>query len=271
MTGFFAAGTGGGYPPDPRPTPDGEAGHSGPVTRSGAVPLAARAVAPDVARGVMLLLIALANVHLYLYDRPVGVRLYPADPAGADRAVTLVQMTLVDGRAYPLFGLLFGYGIGQLTARRPDAAEVVGLVRRRGFALLAIGVAHVTLAWSGDIVAAYGLLAVLMARMLVAGTAVSLLTTAVIGVLAEAAALLSLGLGPEAPGAVLVARGTGWHPGALGLFCRAFLLLGLLAAGGDALLARGIGICRCLGGGGRLLLLLRHGILQGAKILVRFL
>ena len=29
-----------------------------------------------------------------------------------------MQLTLVDGRAYPLFGLLFGYGIVQLAWRR---------------------------------------------------------------------------------------------------------------------------------------------------------
>ncbi len=34
---------------------------------------------------------------------------------------------------------------------------------------------------------------------------------------AEAAALRGLGLGPEAPGAVLVASGEGWHPGVVGL------------------------------------------------------
>ena len=38
----------------------------------GATPVAARALAPDLARGGMLLLIALANVHLYLYDGPPG-------------------------------------------------------------------------------------------------------------------------------------------------------------------------------------------------------
>ena len=82
------------------------------------VPLGARALAPDVARGAMLLLIALANVHLYLYDRPLGVRLYPAGLIGADRVIAGLQLALVDGRAYPLFGVLFGYGIGQWAARR---------------------------------------------------------------------------------------------------------------------------------------------------------
>src|ERR687890_410606 len=87
------------------------------MTAPGAVPLSDRAPAPDVARGAMLLLIALANVHLYLYGRPLDVRLYPVPESAADRVVTALQLLLVDGRAYPLFGLLFGYGIGQLAAR----------------------------------------------------------------------------------------------------------------------------------------------------------
>ena len=141
------------------------------------VPLAARALAPDLARGAMLLLIALANVHLYLHGHALGVRSYPADLDGADRLVAGLQLVLVDGRAYPLFGVLFGYGIGQLSARRTadgmPVPEVVGLVRRRGLGLVAIGAVHAALLWSGDIVAAYGLLAVAFAGVLVAGTAVS--------------------------------------------------------------------------------------------------
>ena len=152
-----------------------------------------RALAPDVARGAMLLLIALANVHLYLYDRPLGVRLYPAGLAGADAVVAGLQMVLVDGRAYPLFGLLLGYGLGQLAARRAAAGSepsaVVRLIRRRGWWMVAIGVAHVVLLWSGDIVAAYGLLTAALAGMVVTGTAVSLATTAVVG------SVLGAGLG----------------------------------------------------------------------------
>src|SRR4051794_9006700 len=149
------------------------------------VPLADRALAPDLARGPMLLLIALANVHLYLHGHALGVRSYPAAQGGVDRVVTGLQLVLVDGRAYPLFGLLFGYGIGQLAARRRSAGTpvpaIVGLVRRRGLALVAIGAVHAALLWAGDIVAAYGLLAVAFAGVLVAGTAVSLATTAVVG------------------------------------------------------------------------------------------
>jgi uncharacterized protein len=153
----------------------------------GATPTAARALAPDLARGGMLLLIALANVHLWAYGHPLDVRGYLQDPGVADQVVTLLQMLLVDGRAYPLFGFLFGYGIVQLASRRGTvgvpADAVTRLVRRRGAWMILIGGVHGLLLWSGDIVGAYGLLAVLMAGLLVRGTDQAVLGTGVTGVL----------------------------------------------------------------------------------------
>lgn len=156
----------------------------------GATPTSLRALAPDLARGGMLLLIALANVHFYPYGQPVGQRGYPELIENADRAVTFVQLMLVDGRAYPLFGLLFGYGIVQLAWRRAEVGvpvdAVTSLVRRRGRWMILIGLAHGVLLWSGDIVGSYGLLAVLMAGHLVLGSRTGLLVTAGTGVLTAA-------------------------------------------------------------------------------------
>jgi uncharacterized membrane protein YeiB len=173
------------------------------MTPSGATPLGTRAVAPDLARGAMLLLIALANAHFWLHQRPVGPRAYPRDLAGADTAVALLQLLLVDGRAYPLFGLLFGYGITQLAARRAAAGlppeDVVRLVRRRGGWMVAIGLVHGLALWSGDIVGAYGLLAVFLAGVLVRGAPGSLIGVAVGGVVTSTA-FSSLAALPPPPG-----------------------------------------------------------------------
>ncbi len=149
----------------------------------GATPTRARALAPDLARGGMLLLIALANVHAYGYGHSLGPRGYPRDLAGADAALALVQVLLVDGRAYPLFGLLFGYGIVQLTRRRTAAGAdaAVALVRRRGAWMVAIGAAHGILLWSADIVAAYGVIALLTAGLLVRGSDRALVRVVVVG------------------------------------------------------------------------------------------
>ncbi|MGE3285370.1 MAG: DUF418 domain-containing protein [Pseudonocardia sp.] len=169
----------------------------------GAVATADRVPAPDLARGGMLLLIALANVHVYVYGLPAGPRSYPRELSGVDAAIAAVQIMLVDGRAYPLFALLFGYGIWQLTARRTAAGRpseaVVHLVRRRGWWMVLIGFLHALLLWAGDIVGAYGLTAVLFAGLLVAGSDRALVRTAVIGTAVSALALTGAAL-PPPPG-----------------------------------------------------------------------
>jgi uncharacterized protein len=168
----------------------------------GATPIAARALAPDIARGFMLLLIALANVHIWAYGHPAGARAYPLDLDGADQAVTLVQVLLVDGRAYPLFGFLFGYGIVQLARRRGAIGmrveAVTRLVRRRGGWMILIGLVHGVLLWSGDIVGAYGLIAVVLAGVLVHGTDRGLLVAGAVG--AMIAGLFYAGAALPAPG-----------------------------------------------------------------------
>lgn len=135
----------------------------------------------------MLLLIALANVHVYVYGQPTGVRGYPRDLTTVERVVAAVQLVLVDGRAYPLFGLLFGYGIIQLARRRSavgmPAPTVKRLVRRRGWWMLAIGFVHATLLWAGDIVGLYGLIAVLLVGLFVTGSDRALLVTTGISLL----------------------------------------------------------------------------------------
>lgn len=155
--------------------------------------LADRAPAPDLARGAMLLLIALANAHFYLHGHEVGIRSYPLEGSPADLAVTWVLLTFVDGRAYPLFGLLFGYGLVQLTRRLQrtgsTAAAMRSVLRRRSLWLLLLGLAHAVLLFSGDILGAYGLLGLLFAglvvsgsdRRLVVGAAVGLVPLAVLG------------------------------------------------------------------------------------------
>ncbi|MFC5235784.1 DUF418 domain-containing protein [Pseudonocardia zijingensis] len=174
-----------------------------PPVDPGATPTAARALAPDLARGFMLLLIALANVHLWTYDHALGPRGYPSDLTVADQAVTLGQMLLVDGRAYPLFGFLFGYGIVQLADRRRTvgmpAEAVTGLVRRRGWWMVLIGAVHGLLLWSGDIVGAYGVIAVALAGVLVRGSDATLIGTAVVGLFLASLFYSGSGLTPPGP------------------------------------------------------------------------
>src|SRR5690625_5015492 len=119
-----------------------------------------RALAPDLGRGLMLALIAIANVMIYLIDRPYGYRQHIVEDGAANHVVSTLVVTLVDGRAFPLFAFLFGYGIVQLAGRQRAKgtadAEVRRILRRRHLALIVIGAVHAVLLFPGDILGWYG-------------------------------------------------------------------------------------------------------------------
>ncbi len=125
---------------------------------SGPTRLGERALGLDLARGLMLLLIALANSHYFLQGESYFGG-FPQDGGTVDRAVTWLIATFVDGRAYPLFALLFGYGVARIVARQTGTPQQVRrLLWRRSTVLFAVGFCHAMLLFIGDILAAYGVL-----------------------------------------------------------------------------------------------------------------
>ena len=122
---------------------------------------AERALGPDLARGFMLLFIALANSHYFLRGSSV-MGGYPLDGSALDSAVTWAISTFVDGRAFPMFGLLFGYGVAHIVRRQQAAGAEPRAVRRllwrRSLVLVVVGFLHAVLLYAGDILAAYGVL-----------------------------------------------------------------------------------------------------------------
>ena len=167
--------------------------------------------APDVARGFMLALIALANVPFWLSyfpETPQAGHAALEAMNGTDQWWYLVRTLFVDRRAYPLFSLLFGFGMAIMASRTMERerraieqnvpAEVVAgwhpvqrqiveesierhvrrtasrLIRRRGWWMLAFGLLH-GIVFSGDIIGAYGLVAVIFAEVIVMRRALSLI------------------------------------------------------------------------------------------------
>ncbi|WP_336669908.1 DUF418 domain-containing protein [Tsukamurella sp. USMM236] len=120
-----------------------------------------RSIAPDLARGVMLVLIAVANVPYFLWGRPTGTGAHSADGSVADRVVQTVAITGIDSRVYPMFAFLFGYGIVQLYTRQLAAGTeqrvARRILRRRHWWMLAFGFVHAALLWYGDILGAYAI------------------------------------------------------------------------------------------------------------------
>jgi len=126
----------------------------------------ARALGPDLARGFMLLFIALANTHYFL-RAPEVLGGYPQGGSAVDSGVAWLLATFVDGRAFPMFGLLFGYGVAQI-ARRQEARRPKGVRRllwRRAAVLVVVGLVDALLFYVGDILAAYGVLLLVGAWM----------------------------------------------------------------------------------------------------------
>ena len=141
--------------------------------------------APDVARGFMLLLISLANVGSWVAG-PEG-----RAPSTADRTWAFIRALFIDQRAYPLFALLFGFGLATMVNRRmasgidaycqqltgglraPSAAELDQareqaavdarrLVRRRGLWMVLFGLIHGAF-FPSEIIGTYGIVAVVFA------------------------------------------------------------------------------------------------------------
>lgn len=166
-------------------------------------PLRERSLAPDLARGLMLLLIALAHAHMFLAHETTGWRGYAVDGTALDRAVTGLQVLFVDGRALPMFAALFGYGLARLADRRQsagvEAPQVKRLVRRRSAWLLAFGFAHALLLFFGDILAAYGLIGLVFTGLLWSRDHV-LIRTAWITAAAHVLVVAALGASAEAAG-----------------------------------------------------------------------
>ncbi|QPK80707.1 DUF418 domain-containing protein [Schaalia sp. ZJ405] len=150
--------------------------------------------APDVARGAMLMLIAVANV-------PFWLKLFPNTPESTtvDQWWVFLRALLIDHRIYPLFSLLFGFGLMFMLRRRTDAhvskrteeldrnapgmtpearaSWIAGftseamddsrkLIRRRGWWMLLFGLVH-SLIFFGDIIGTYGLVAAIFAGTIV--------------------------------------------------------------------------------------------------------
>ncbi|MGW3348086.1 DUF418 domain-containing protein [Nonomuraea rubra] len=125
---------------------------------------AGRALAPDLARGAMLLAIAFAHAPLFLTDVHRG-------PAVLNAITDVFHFLFVNNHARPMFAFLFGYALVQLLNRQLDRSggdwvAARKLLRRRGWWLVAIGLVHVALLVPIDILAIYGFASVVLVGLL---------------------------------------------------------------------------------------------------------
>lgn len=127
-----------------------------------------RALAPDLARGFMLLFIALANAASVVFAaHEPGV---DATPHGFERVVNTIMMLFISGHAYPMFAVMFGYGLVQMARRQREAGASPASARntliRRNAWLIGFGAVHGILLYFGDFLAAYGIVGIAAACLL---------------------------------------------------------------------------------------------------------
>ncbi len=151
----------------------------------GGVRTGERALAPDLARGVMLLLIVLSNTVFYLYAVSHGPSgWHPVDGTVADAATRLAMITVLDLRVYPVFAFLFGYGMMRLYMRQTesgtDPRRAVALLRRRSLWLVVFGALHAAFFLAGDILGQYGLTSLVLGLLFVRRSPRTLLSGAAV-------------------------------------------------------------------------------------------
>jgi uncharacterized protein len=171
----------------------------------GGTPQPERKLAPDLARGVMLLLIAMAYAGVYA-GVAFGSRL-PEGTSVADTVARFVVVLVLDNRAFPMFAILYGYGLAWMVARRRRAgaadAEIRRLLRRRSLLLVAIGSVHAFLVFPGEILASYGLAGLVLGWLLFRSDRTVARTIAVLVpcyVVTVTAAMVSLAAAPDVAG-----------------------------------------------------------------------
>ena len=110
----------------------------------------------DILRGLALLGIFIANLqHLSFYDgqQRAGGYFY-----STDKTVEYLQTVLIEGKFYSIFSLLFGWGIAlQMQRLKERGVEPAPFIKRRLWGMLLLGLMHLVLLWTGDIVAFYAM------------------------------------------------------------------------------------------------------------------
>lgn len=173
------------------------------------VPAGRRILLLDVLRGVAIF--GMLVVHMPFLNAPVvlmiaTVRLWESLP---DRITETVIYLFFEGKFYPLFALLFGYGFWLFVNKSAtDGRSVLDLYTRRVIILLFIGILHVALLWAGDVLIFFALFGLLLIafrktpdRKLIRWAVAFLLMPAIL-VAAGTLAVALAGLDPQADAGV---------------------------------------------------------------------
>jgi uncharacterized protein len=124
------------------------------------LPASERIETLDIVRGFALLGILIMNMPGFATSFFIGADGSHYWPGALDQGAELARDMLFSGKFNSMFSLLFGIGftiqLGRLLERQPEHA--VAIYTRRLLALLAFGLIHAMLFWTGDVLHIYALL-----------------------------------------------------------------------------------------------------------------
>lgn len=130
---------------------DRKYGNEATTDSSGSKSTKERLIAPDLARGVMLLLIVLAHA---------GMMIQIDAATSLDKGINFFQELFVHNRARPLFAVLFGFGlvlfIQSQLGRGNTERGTKQLLSRRAWLLILFGFVNLVIIGGQDILALYG-------------------------------------------------------------------------------------------------------------------
>ena len=135
-----------------------------PNSNAGPVTERQRYIILDALRGFALLGIAIANFPEFSLWTFLSKEATAAMPtAQVDGVVRWAEYLLVDGKFYTLFSLLFGIGFSIIIGNAEKrGANGFRIFYRRMTVLLVMGLLHLCFLWSGDILALYALMGMLL-------------------------------------------------------------------------------------------------------------
>ena len=182
-----------------------------------------RFLAPDLARGIALVGIAMANMvtnwdptdHA---DHAAGLGGYNGDGTLFEKALVFFETMFVHVRGLPMFATLLGVGMGMIFASLhkrgyPTKAARRVLARRYAFLML-FGIVHLTLFFTNDIMTAYGIAALLLCLAIGWGDTALYILAAAVFVLASVGRVGGITSAFSDPGTAAAALGVAGATGA---------------------------------------------------------
>ena len=190
-------------------------------------------IVPDVARGMALLGIAMANMTtawIITTDRPGSYFGGIIDGSAWDKAAVVFGAFFVHNRGLPMFSTLLGFGVGliamSLWQRGFPVRAARGVIAKRYAFLAAMGAVHLVLLFWGDIMFFYGVAGIIIAFLLRKRDSTLMFVAYILFALCALGGVVAFISGAADPSGVVATEGIGTIESYLDLLLSQLITLG---------------------------------------------